>query len=57
MPSLLERLLGSDTPDEQVDLESRQNKADEALHEAVERGGYAVEDCGITGVAGCQRSA
>jgi hypothetical protein len=51
MPSLLERLLGSDTPDEQVDLESRQNKADEALHEAVERGSYAVEDCGITGVA------
>lgn len=51
MPSLLERLLGDDTPDEQVDLESRQNDADEALREAVERGGYAVEDCGVTGVA------
>lgn len=51
MVSLLERLLGSGTPDEQVDLESRQNKADEALHEAVERGGYTIDDCGVTGVA------
>lgn len=51
MPSLLERLLGDDTPDEQVDLESRQNDADEALRDAVERGDYAVEDCGVTGVA------
>lgn len=51
MPSLLERLLGDDTSDEQVDLESRQNDADEALHDAVERGGYAVEDYGVTGVA------
>lgn len=51
MPSLLERLLGTDTPDEQVDLESRQNDADETLREAVDRGGYAVEDCGVTGVA------
>jgi hypothetical protein len=51
MPSLLERLLGDDTPDEQVDLESRQNDADEALRDAVERGNYAVEDCGLTGVA------
>ncbi len=51
MPSLLERLLGSETPDEQVDLESRQNDADEALRTAVERSGYAVEDCGVTGVA------
>ena len=31
MPSLLERLLGDDTPDEQVDLESRQHDADETL--------------------------
>ncbi|SEO62092.1 hypothetical protein SAMN04487948_103529 [Halogranum amylolyticum] len=51
MPSLLERLLGSDTPDEQVDLESRQHDADEALRDAVDRAGYAVEDCGVTGVA------
>jgi hypothetical protein len=51
MPSLLERLLGEGTPDEQVDLESRQDDADGALREAVERGGYGVEDCGVTGVA------
>ncbi|MFN1126859.1 hypothetical protein ABCN43_11095 [Halobacterium salinarum] len=51
MPSLLARLLGTDTPDEQVDLESRQHDADEALHDAVDHGGYAVEDCGVTGVA------
>ena len=51
MPSLLERLLGDDTPDEQVDLESRQSDADEALRDAVERGNYDVEDCGVTGVA------
>lgn len=51
MPSLLERLLGNDTPDEQVDLESRQNDADEALSDAVERSNYAVEDYGVTGVA------
>lgn len=51
MPSLLDRLLGDDTPDEQVDLESRQNDADEALRDAIERGGYAVKDCGVTGVA------
>lgn len=51
MPSLLERLLGTDTPDEQIDLESRQNDADETLREAVEHDSYAVEDCGVTGVA------
>jgi hypothetical protein len=51
MPSLLERLLGSDTPDEQVDLESRQSDADDALAEAVERGDYAIDDWGVTGVA------
>jgi hypothetical protein len=51
MPSLLERLLGDDTPNEQIDLESRQHDADETLRDAVDRGGYAVEDCGVTGVA------
>ncbi|WP_336000137.1 hypothetical protein [Halorientalis halophila] len=51
MPSLLERLLGDDTPDEQVDLESRQETADQRLRDAVERGSYAVEDCGVTGIA------
>jgi hypothetical protein len=50
MPSLLERLLGDDTPDEQVDLESRQEDADEALRAAVEDS-YDVEECGVTGVA------
>ncbi|MFC6787282.1 hypothetical protein ACFQFH_15845 [Halobaculum halobium] len=51
MPSLLERLLGEDTPDEQVDLESRQEAADEALRAAVDRAGNPVEDCGVTAVA------
>ncbi|MFC7096650.1 hypothetical protein [Halobaculum marinum] len=51
MPSLLERLLGSETPEEQVDLESRQSDADDALHEALDRSARSVEDCGVTGVA------
>ncbi|WP_089649954.1 hypothetical protein [Halobacterium hubeiense] len=50
MPSLLERLLGDDTPDEQVDLESCQEDADETLRTAVENS-YDVEECGVTGVA------
>lgn len=51
MPSLLDRLLGDETPDEQVDLESRQEDADDALRDTVERGGYDIDDCGVTGVA------
>lgn len=51
MPSLLERLLGDDTPDEQVDMESRQETADGALRDAVDRAGYPVEGCGLTAVA------
>jgi hypothetical protein len=51
MPSLLDRLLGDDQSDEQIDLESRQADADEALHDAVERGRHDIEDCGVTGVA------
>jgi hypothetical protein len=51
MPSLLERLLGEETPAEQVDLESMQGDADEALRDAIDRGGYEVEECGVTGVA------
>jgi hypothetical protein len=51
MASLLERLLGDDTPDEQVDLEARQEEADDALDAAVERGGYDIEGCALTGVA------
>jgi hypothetical protein len=42
MPSLRERLLGDGTPDEQVDLESRQNDADEALRDAVERARFSI---------------
>ncbi|WP_152041172.1 hypothetical protein [Salinigranum salinum] len=51
MLSLLERLLGDETADEQVDLESRQRDADEALHDAVEQARFDIEDCGVTGVA------
>jgi hypothetical protein len=51
MPSLLDRLLGNETLDEQVDLESCQNDADEVLRTAIDHAGYAVEDCGVTGVA------
>ncbi len=51
MPSLLERLLGDDAPDEQVDLESRQESADDALHAAVDGDGRGVENCAVTGVA------
>lgn len=51
MASLFERLLGDDTPDEQVDMESRQERANDRLQERVEAAQYAVEDCGITGVA------
>ncbi|WP_198667889.1 hypothetical protein [Saliphagus sp. LR7] len=51
MPSLLERLLGTETPDEQVDLEARQNTADETLGDLLAPGDSGVEDCGVTGVA------
>jgi hypothetical protein len=51
MPSLLERLLGDGQSDERVDLESRQADADDTLHDVVDRAGYDVEDCGVTGVA------
>lgn len=51
MPSLLDRLFGNDTPEEQVDLESRQKDSDEILRDTVEHRGYDVEDCGVTGVA------
>jgi len=50
MPSLLDRLLGEDTPDEQVDLEARQEEADNALRDAV-TDAYDIESCGVTGVA------
>jgi hypothetical protein len=51
MPSLLDRLLGDGTEDEQRDLEDRQEEADEALRERVDAVGHDIEDCGVTGVA------
>jgi len=49
--SLLERLLGDETPEEQVDLEGKRERADETLRGAVDAGSDGVEDCGVTGVA------
>jgi hypothetical protein len=51
MASLLERLLGEDEPDEQVDLEARQERADGALRERVDADARGIEACGVTGVA------
>ena len=51
MPSLLERLLGEDTPDEQVDLEARQEEADEALRDRIDTERYGIDECAVTGVA------
>jgi len=51
MPSLLERLLGEETPDEQVDLEERQSDADDTLRKRVESDAYGIDECGVTGVA------
>lgn len=49
--SLLERLLGDDETDEQVDLESRQETAEEALKRRVDPDAMAIEDCAVAGVA------
>lgn len=49
--SLLERLLGDETPEEQVDVESRQETAENALTDRVDPESRPVEDCAITGVA------
>jgi hypothetical protein len=49
--SLLERLLGEDTPDEQVDLEDRQHEADETLSEHVDTTEYGIDACAVTGLA------
>jgi hypothetical protein len=51
MASLFERLLGEDTPDEQVDLEARQERADDALRERIDSDARPIEDCAVTGVA------
>jgi hypothetical protein len=51
MPSLLERLLGDDTPDEQVDLEARQSDANDALQDRINADSYGINECGVTGVA------
>jgi len=47
--SLLERLLTGESPEEQVDLESRQEDAEERLSTLVDAD--RVEDAGVTGVA------
>lgn len=49
--SLLERLLGSDEPDEQVDLEGRREDAHDALTDRVDPETYGIDDCAVTGVA------
>ena len=49
--SLLERLLGEDTPDEQVDLEDRQQEADETLSDRVDASEYGIDACAVTGLA------
>lgn len=49
--SLLDRLLGEDTPDEQVDLEDRQHEADDTLTESVDTATYGIEECAVTGIA------
>jgi hypothetical protein len=51
MLSLFERLLGDDAPDEQVDLESRQGDANDALRERVDPEVRGIDDCAVTGVA------
>ena len=49
--SLLDRLLGEDTPDEQIDLEDRQHQADETLAERVDTTAYGIDECAVTGIA------
>ena len=49
--SLLARLLGEDTPDEQADLEERQHEADETLTERVDTTAYGIDECAVTGIA------
>lgn len=49
--SLLARLLGEDTPDEQVDLEDRQHQADETLTERIGTTEYGIDESAVTGIA------
>ena len=49
--SLLDRLLGEDTPDEQVDLEDRQHQADETLTEGIDAKEHGIDECAVTGIA------
>lgn len=51
MSSLLERLLGDDTPDEQFDLVTRQSAANAAIQDRVDADTYGITECGVTGVA------
>ena len=49
--SLLARLLGEGTPDEQVDLEDRQQQADETLTERIDATEHGIDECAVTGLA------
>lgn len=49
--SLLKRLLGEDTPDEQVDLEERQHEADDTLNGRIDTAEYGIDACAVTGIA------
>jgi hypothetical protein len=51
MPSLLERLLGEDSPGEQVDLEQRQSDANDALQNRVNVDAHDIDAAAVTGVA------
>ena len=51
MVSLFERLLGDGMSAEQVDLEARQEDADERLRERVDADAYGIDECAVTGVA------
>ncbi|QLD89153.1 hypothetical protein HWV07_08955 [Natronomonas salina] len=48
MSSFRNRLFGDDTSDKNIDLEVRQQKADETLRAAIELNGFTVVDCGVT---------
>ncbi|EMA56255.1 hypothetical protein [Halococcus thailandensis] len=49
--ALLERLLGEDTLDEQVDLEERQHEADDTLNDRIDAAEYGIDTCAVTGIA------
>jgi len=51
MPSLLERLLGEESTDEEVDLQAREDEAHETLQDRVDPETYGIDDCAVTGAA------